>query len=88
MLDAFTDPEMARQGDVTNPDQASAWIGDMTPNRPDRHIFAVDLAGAAIGAVGISAIDRENRTGWFWYWLHRAHRGRRTASRAATTVAN
>ncbi len=88
VLDAYADPEMSRQGDVTDLDQAAAWIGAMAPGQCDRHVFAVDLDGAAIGAVGVTAIDRANRTGWFWYWLHRAHRGRGTTSRAAATVAN
>lgn len=38
-------------------------------------------------AVGVTAIDVEHRTGWFWYWLHGDHRGRGLASRAAATVA-
>jgi RimJ/RimL family protein N-acetyltransferase len=88
VLDAFADPDMARQGDVTDLDQAEAWISAMAGGRPDRHVFAVDLDGTAVGAVGVTSIDRENRTGWFWYWLHRTHRGRGTASRAAATVAN
>ncbi len=88
VLDAFADPETARQGNVTDLDQAAAWISAMAAGRPDRHVFAVDLEGTAIGAVGVTAIDRENLTGWFWYWLHRAHRGRGTASGAAATVAN
>lgn len=39
-----------------------------------------------IGLVGIS-VDQENRTGWFFYWLRAAWRGRGLASQAAATVA-
>ncbi|TWP32746.1 GNAT family N-acetyltransferase [Leekyejoonella antrihumi] len=88
VLDAFADPEMARQGDVADLEQAAAWICAMTEGGLDRHVFAIDLDGTAVGAVGVTAIDRENRVGWFWYWLHRAHRGCGTASRAAATVSN
>lgn len=87
VLDAFDDPGMASQGEVADLDQAAAWIAAMTAGGPDRHVFAVDVAGTAVGAVGVTAIDRVNLTGWFWYWLHRGHRGRGTASSAAATVA-
>lgn len=88
VLDAFGDSAMARQGEVTDLDQAAAWIAVMTSGGLDRHVLAVDVDGLAVGAVGVTGIDRENLTGWFWYWLHRAHRGRGTASSAAPTVAN
>lgn len=84
ILDAFADLEMARQGNVAELDQAAAWISAMAADRPDHNVFAVDL----VGAVGVTAIDRENLTGWFWYSLHRARRGRGTASRAPATIAN
>lgn len=87
VLDAFADPEMARQGEVTRLDQATVWIDAMS-GHADRHVFAIDLDGVAVGAVGVSAIDRQNRTGWFWYWCHRAYRGRGMTSQAAATVAN
>ena len=88
VLDAFTDPDMARQGNVPDLEHAIAWISATTLQESDRQVFAVDLGGTVIGAVGVTSIDRENLTGWFWYWLHRAHRGQGTASRAAATVAN
>ncbi|AZI59217.1 N-acetyltransferase [Nakamurella antarctica] len=88
VVDAFADPDMARQGSVADLDQGGAWINAMASGTRHRHVFAIDLDGTAIGAVGVTSIDRENLTGWFWYWLHREHRGRGTASRAAATVAN
>lgn len=88
VLDAFADPDMARQGEVTDLVQAEAWVSAMAVRRADRHVFAVDLDGTAVGAVGVTSIDQENGTGWFWYWLHRAHRGHGTASSAAASVAN
>lgn len=43
VLDAFCDPDMARQGDVTDPDQAQAqaWISAMAEGRSDRHVFGL-----------------------------------------------
>jgi RimJ/RimL family protein N-acetyltransferase/catechol 2,3-dioxygenase-like lactoylglutathione lyase family enzyme len=84
VLDAFADEEMSRQGDVHDEATATAYTQRLVDNP---YAFAVDEGGTLIGVVAITA-DQENRLGWFWYWTHRAHRGRGLAGRAAATVAN
>jgi len=88
VLTAFDDPTMRRQGTVTTLEEARRWVTAMTARHDDRHVFAVDVCGVAVGAVGITAIDATNRTGWFWYWMGRAHRGLGLTSRASSTLAN
>ncbi|GAA4523003.1 hypothetical protein GCM10023160_12370 [Brachybacterium paraconglomeratum] len=87
LLDAFRSaPDMARQGTVTTLDQANeqlAWLRE----KHRRAIAIVDGANTLVGLVTIS-IDEENRAGWFFYWLHAAHRGQGLAARAAATVAD
>ncbi|MGO1283547.1 MAG: GNAT family N-acetyltransferase [Brachybacterium sp.] len=78
--------DMARQGTVTTLEQAReqvAWLLE-----EDRRATAiVDGRDALMGLVALS-IDRENRSGWFFYWLHAAHRGQGLAARAGATVAD
>ena len=78
--------DMARQGTVTTLEQAHeqvAWLLE-----EDRRATAiVDEGDALVGLVALS-IDCENRSGWFFYWLHAAHRGQGLAARAAATVAD
>jgi RimJ/RimL family protein N-acetyltransferase len=77
--------DMARQGGVRTLEQAQeqvAWL--RVPQR--RAIAIVDAEDLLVGLVAIS-VDEENRSGWFFYWLHAAHRGRGLAARAAATVA-
>lgn len=85
-LDAFRSaPDMSRQGPVRDLDSARTyveWLRDGTR----RSTALSDERGTMIGLVGIS-VDQENRTGWFFYWLHAAWRGRGLASQAAATVA-
>ncbi|WP_264674019.1 GNAT family N-acetyltransferase [Brachybacterium subflavum] len=97
ILEAFTSsPDMARQGDVhdaASAEQYCTWL-----RGADRHAFAIvddvpetargaqGAPGRMIGLVAVS-VDEGNRNGWFFYWLHPAHRGRGLASRAAATLA-
>ncbi|MDN5820419.1 MAG: GNAT family N-acetyltransferase [Brachybacterium sp.] len=77
--------DMARQGTVTTLEQAReqvAWL--LAADR--RATAIVDGADALVGLVALS-IDAENRLGWFFYWLHAAHRGQGLAARAAVAVA-
>lgn len=87
VLDAYLSaPDMARQGTVTTLDQAReqvAWLRE-----EDRRATAVvDGEEALVGLVALS-IDRENRSGWFFYWLHAAHRGQGLTAQAAVSVAH
>lgn len=91
-------PDMARQGTVTTLEQARAQVGWLLAE--DRRAIAIVDTGAGPGAdgtdgadgplVGLVAlsIDPENRNGWFFYWLHAAHRGRGLAVRSAVSVAD
>lgn len=86
VLDAFRSaPDMVRQGDVTTPEQAEAYVRRLT--EPGRHVFAVTVADRLVGSVGV-LVDEEDRVGWVWYWMHAAHRGRGWMSAAVATVAD
>ncbi|MEE6286422.1 GNAT family protein [Georgenia sp. MJ173] len=79
--------DMARQGDVETLDDAGAYVRRLVaPDGPHR-AWAVTESDIVVGLVAVS-VDARNLSGWFWYWLHAAHRGRGRASRAAATVAN
>ncbi|MGP9539528.1 GNAT family N-acetyltransferase [Brachybacterium sp. AOP43-C2-M15] len=84
--------DMARQGLVTTLEQAREQVAWLLAE--DRRAVAIaDSAGDRAGPgtlVGLVALDIDpgNRLGWFFYWLHAAHRGRGLASRAAATVAD
>ncbi|EWS79604.1 hypothetical protein GCM10009793_28130 [Brachybacterium phenoliresistens] len=88
VMDAFTaDPaEMFRQGEVTDEDSARAYVERLL--RPMmRTAVIADPRDRLLGLVGVS-IDAGNRLGWFFYWLHPAHRGAGLMSRAAREVAD
>lgn len=87
VLDAFDDDDMRRQGTIRTLEEAENWVGFMG-GRGERLALALDLGGSMIGAVVVSSIDLENETGWFWYWMHREHRGKGWMSRAAVTLAD
>lgn len=89
VLEAFlADPEMARQGDVTDLEDARTYLRRLT-DAPTGHRawVAVDDAGPARALVGL-AIDSENLTGWFFYWAYPAVRGTGVMSAAAAAVAD
>lgn len=87
VLHAFDDDAMRRQGTIRTLEEAENWVSFMA-GRGERLALAVDLGGQMIGAVVVSSIDQENETGWFWYWMHREHRGKGWMSRAAVTLAD
>lgn len=78
--------DMARQGAVATLEQAHAQVSWLLAE--DRQATAiVDPDDTMVGLVAIS-IDREDLLGWFFYWLHAAHRGQGLAGRAAAAVAD
>ncbi len=86
VLEAFKSaPDMSRQGPVHDLASARAYV-EWLREGTRRSTALVDERGTMIGLVAIS-VDEENRTGWFFYWLHDAWRGQGLASRAAATVA-
>lgn len=88
VLAAFSSaPDMARQGEVTTPEEAAEYVANLTELGSGRHVFALTVDGELVGTVGVM-VEGLNRTGWFWYWTHAAHRGRGWTSAAAATVAD
>ena len=86
VLDAFgSAPDMARQGDVTDLRSAEEYVEWL--RGPTRRAFAIAHGGLMVGLVALG-VDELNRNGWFFYWLHAAHRGRGVTARAAATVAD
>lgn len=78
--------DMARQGDVTDLTTAREQLTWLTAE--DRIATAVTTEEDwMVGLVGIS-VDRANRAGWFFYWLHAEHRGQGLITRAARSVAD
>lgn len=78
-------PDMARQGTVTTLEEAReqvGWLLDVSR----RATAIVDEADQLVGLVAVT-VEEEDLLGWFFYWLHSAHRGQGLASRAAATVA-
>ncbi len=49
--------------------------------------WAVEVDGAAVGNVGLSAIERTHDTAWAYYWLAPAARGRGLVARGLAAVA-
>ncbi len=89
VLEAFTSAgDMARQGRVTDPLEAEAYVARLLG--PDAAHLPFAMAGESdllFGLVALS-VDSGNRNAWFWYWTHPAARGRGWTGRAAATVAN
>ena len=87
VLEAFASaPDMARQGEVTTLAQARqqvAWL--LAPQR--RAVAIADRRDRLVGLVAVT-VDEQERSGWFFYWLHAEHRGRGLAARAAVSVAD
>lgn len=86
VLVAFqSNPDMARQGDVTTIDQAREYVERLVT--PPHEAWAVTENDRVVGLVCVS-VDEDNRNGWFWYWMADEARGRGWTSRAAATVAH
>lgn len=87
VLVAFTsNQDMARQGDVTSHDDAEQYVARLVDPESAHEPWAVVVDDRLVGLVCVT-VDDENRSGWFWYWMTDAARGRGWTSRAAATVA-
>lgn len=88
VLDAFiSNPDMARQGDVTDLASATEYVSHLlAPTSPHRP-WAIIMNHVMVGLVCVT-VDAQNRSGWFWYWLHADARGLGIVKRAAATVAD
>lgn len=79
--------DMARQGDVSTPDEAERYVNRLTASNSSHEPWAVVVDDALVGLVCVS-VDDEHRSGWFWYWMASEARGRGWTSAAAATVAH
>lgn len=88
VLDAFcSNPDMARQGAVTDIAEAERYLGRLLGDGPAHEPWGIALDGCLVGLVCVS-VDEANRSGWFWYWMHATSRGQGLMGRAAATVAD
>ncbi|GAB3667722.1 hypothetical protein GCM10027596_37220 [Nocardioides korecus] len=89
VLAAFSsDPQMERQGTVRDLSEAQSYVDRLLD--PDGAHLPWAITGpddVLVGLVVVS-VDRLNRSGWFWYWMHAAARGQGRVSRAAAAVAD
>ena len=87
VLAAFTsNPDMARQGDVSTLAEAERYVSRLVESDSPHEAWAIVTDDALVGLVCLS-IDDENRSGWFWYWMTDASRGRGWTAAAAATIA-
>lgn len=88
ILAAFlSNPDMARQGDITSLESAEAYVTRLIAPDSVHEAWAIADHDSLVGVVGVS-VDQENRNGWFWYWMADGARGRGWVARAAATVAD
>lgn len=88
VLEAFASaPDMARQGEVRTLAEAQGYVDHLTSEGGSARAFAIEVGEVLVGLVGV-VVDRQNRLGWVYYWLHAGHRGRGLATRAVATVAD
>ena len=77
---------MARQGDVSTLAEAERYVSRLVESDSPHEAWAIVTDDALVGLVCLS-IDDENRSGWFWYWMTDASRGRGWTAAAAATIA-
>ncbi len=87
MLSAFrSNPDMARQGDVSTLAEAERYASRLMEPASPHEAWAIVADDALVGLVCVS-VDEESRSGWHWYWMTDAVRGRGWTSAAASTIA-
>ncbi len=82
--------DLVRQtGTIDDGAAARRVIGDYQAavEKGDAYIWAIVVADEAVGAVGVSQINRTHRLGWCWYWLSTPARGRGLAAGALIAAA-
>ncbi|WP_202804752.1 GNAT family N-acetyltransferase [Serinicoccus marinus] len=84
ILQAFTAPDMSRQGDAQDLGTAATYARRLSENP---FAFGLTTDGTLRGVVALN-VDHGNRLGWFWYWTHPSHRRRGLTKCAAGTVSN
>lgn len=87
VLAAFaSNPDMARQGDVSTLAEAERYVSRLVESDSPHEAWTIVADDALVGLVCVS-VDDENRSGWFWYWMTDAARGRGWTAAAAATIA-
>ncbi|MEJ1155890.1 GNAT family protein [Microbacterium marmarense] len=87
VCEAFaSNADMARQGDVSTITEAEAYVNRLIEPESPHEAWAIVDGDKLVGLVGVT-VDEANRSGWFWYWMADAARGRGWSARAAATVA-
>lgn len=81
------DPEMQRQGDVSDHASATQYIRFITDSSQANIGCAIAAGNQCLGVVAVNGAAA-HRLGWFFYWLHPDYRGRGVTSRAAAALAN
>ncbi|WP_413251363.1 GNAT family N-acetyltransferase [Tomitella gaofuii] len=77
---------MARQGDVSTLAEAERNVRRLVEPDSPHEAWCIVADDALVGLVCVS-VDDENRSGWFWYWMTDAARGRGWTAAAAATIA-
>lgn len=67
--------------------EAEAYVNRLIDPGSPHEAWAIVNGDKLVGLVGIT-VDDANRSGWFWYWMTDAARGRGWTTRAAATVAD
>ncbi|MCC9204715.1 GNAT family N-acetyltransferase [Arthrobacter sp. zg-Y769] len=68
--------------------QAAAYLEANLAGSLQRRSFAVDVDGAAVGNIGLTAIDPRHQSAWVSYWLAPSVRGRSLAARGVAAAAD
>ncbi len=88
VLAAFrSSPDMERQGRVTTLEEAQRYVTNLVSADTPHDPWVIVDGERLVGLVCVS-VDADNRSGWFWYWMNAAARGRGLMSRAAATIAD
>ena len=82
-------PDMIRQGNITDLASARRYIAQILaePDSQLAWVIAREDSDELIGMVRIQ-VNRDEKSGWFSYWLHHDYWGCGIMSRAAATVAD
>ncbi|MGP9648859.1 GNAT family N-acetyltransferase [Glutamicibacter sp. AOP38-B1-38] len=86
VLAAFlSNPDMARQGEVSTLAEAETYVR-MLLKDPARQVPLAVVENSALVGLVCGSIDETNLSAWVWYWLHAEHRGRGLSSRALAAL--
>lgn len=88
LLEAFAEPELARQEPKapTTRDGAREWVERQRSRAEEGSAFGfaiVEADGPVLGHVQVTVTSRPHDTGWVSYWTHTGARGRGVATAGA-----